>query len=57
MPDWVISPGMWKEIFALGVPLLEKILRPAAVYVFLVFVIRSPAAWWARSRSWPSIIW
>ena len=40
MPDWVISPGMWKEIFALGVPLLEKILRPAAVYVFLVFVIR-----------------
>jgi len=40
MPDWVISPGMWKEIFALGVPLLEKILRPAAVYVFLVFVLR-----------------
>ncbi len=40
MPDWVVSSGMWKEIFALGVPLLEKILRPAAVYVFLVFVLR-----------------
>jgi uncharacterized membrane protein YcaP (DUF421 family) len=40
MPDWVISSGMWKEIFTLGVPLLEKIVRPAVVYVFLVFVLR-----------------
>ena len=40
MPDWVVSSGMWKEIFVLGAPLLEKILRPIAVYVFLVFVLR-----------------
>ena len=40
MPEWVVSNGMWKEIFALGVPLLEKILRPALVYVFLVLVLR-----------------
>jgi uncharacterized membrane protein YcaP (DUF421 family) len=40
MPDWVVSHGMWKEIFALGVPLLEKMLRPALVYVFLVVVLR-----------------
>ncbi|MGO9256623.1 MAG: DUF421 domain-containing protein [Bryobacteraceae bacterium] len=31
---------MWKEIFALGVPLLEKILRPVLVYGFLVIVLR-----------------
>ena len=40
MPDWVVSAGMWKEIFALGVPLLEKILRPVLVYGFLVIVLR-----------------
>ena len=40
MPDWVVSNGMWKEIFALGVPLLEKILRPVLVYGFLVIVLR-----------------
>jgi uncharacterized membrane protein YcaP (DUF421 family) len=40
MPDWVISNHMWGEIFALGVPLAEKILRPIVVYVFLVVVLR-----------------
>jgi uncharacterized membrane protein YcaP (DUF421 family) len=40
MLDWMVSNGMWKEMFVLGVPLLEKILRPVAVYVFLVFVLR-----------------
>ena len=40
MPDWVVSNGMWKEIFALGVPLLEKVVRPMAVYGFLVLVLR-----------------
>src|SRR5580700_11417136 len=40
MPDWGISNNMWGQIFALGVPLLEKILRPIAVYIFLVFVLR-----------------
>lgn len=40
MPDWVISNNMWGQIFTLGVPLAEKILRPVAVYVFLVVVLR-----------------
>jgi uncharacterized membrane protein YcaP (DUF421 family) len=40
MPDWVISNNMWSQIFALGAPLVEKMLRPIAVYVFLVAVLR-----------------
>src|SRR5580700_7582810 len=40
MPDWVISNNMWSQIFALGAPLVEKMLRPIAVYVFLVGVLR-----------------
>ncbi|HLK66429.1 MAG TPA: YetF domain-containing protein [Bryobacteraceae bacterium] len=37
---WLISDKMWHEIFALGVPVAEKILRPVLVYVFLVVVLR-----------------
>jgi uncharacterized membrane protein YcaP (DUF421 family) len=40
MPVWFVTSGMWKDIFAVGVPVLEKILRPIAVYVFLVVVLR-----------------
>jgi len=40
MPDWAVSNNMWGQIFALGVPLAEKILRPVVVYVFLVVVLR-----------------
>jgi uncharacterized membrane protein YcaP (DUF421 family) len=40
MPDWVFSNNMWSQIFALGVPLAEKILRPMVVYAFLVVVLR-----------------
>ena len=40
MPEWVISNAMWGQIFALGAPLVEKMLRPIAVYVFLVAVLR-----------------
>ena len=40
MPEWFLSNAMWKDIFALGVPLLEKMLRPAVVYAFLVVVLR-----------------
>src|ERR1039457_3398945 len=40
MPDWVISNTMWGQIFALGAPLIEKMLRPIAVYVFLVVALR-----------------
>jgi uncharacterized membrane protein YcaP (DUF421 family) len=31
---------MWGQIFALGAPLVEKMLRPIAVYIFLVAVLR-----------------
>ena len=31
---------MWSQIFALGAPLAEKVLRPIVVYAFLVVVLR-----------------
>jgi uncharacterized membrane protein YcaP (DUF421 family) len=31
---------MWKDMFVLGVPILEKILRPMIVYVFLIIGLR-----------------
>src|SRR5579872_6548843 len=40
MQDWLASSGMWKDTFVMGVPLAEKMLRPALVYVFLVIVLR-----------------
>ena len=40
MPDWVLSNGMWSQIFAVGVPVAEKILRPVIVYAFLVVILR-----------------
>jgi uncharacterized membrane protein YcaP (DUF421 family) len=40
MPDWLFSRQMWHEIFALGVPVLDKILRPVIVYIFLVIALR-----------------
>jgi len=36
MPEWLASPKMWGDIFVVGVPIAEKILRPALVYAFLV---------------------
>ena len=40
MPEWLATPKMWGDIFAVGAPVLEKILRPALVYIFLVIVLR-----------------
>jgi len=40
MPEWLASPKMWGDMFELGAPVLEKILRPAIVYVFLVLALR-----------------
>ena len=40
MPGWVVSHDMWSQIFALGAPLVEKMLRPIVVYGFLVAVLR-----------------
>jgi uncharacterized membrane protein YcaP (DUF421 family) len=33
-------PTMWQDMFALGLPVLEKMLRPVVVYVFLVVSLR-----------------
>jgi uncharacterized membrane protein YcaP (DUF421 family) len=32
--------GIWKDMFVLGVPILEKILRPVIVYIFLIVGLR-----------------
>jgi uncharacterized membrane protein YcaP (DUF421 family) len=32
---------MWHDIFAVGVPVLEKIVRPIIVYLFLVLLLRA----------------
>src|SRR5215813_8711634 len=40
MPAWFYTSAMWKDIFAVGAPVLEKMLRPVAVYFFLVLVLR-----------------
>ena len=31
---------IWKDMFVVGIPLLEKILRPIVVYAFLVVSLR-----------------
>jgi len=36
----VASNDIWKDMFVLGLPLLEKILRPIIVYGFLVISLR-----------------
>jgi len=40
MPDWLASNQMWSGIFAVGAPVLEKVLRPVIVYGFLVVLLR-----------------
>ncbi len=40
MPEWAMTKTMWHDIFVLGAPLVEKMLRPMLVYVFLVLVLR-----------------
>ena len=32
--------GIWKDMFVLGLPILEKVLRPIIVYVFLIVGLR-----------------
>jgi uncharacterized membrane protein YcaP (DUF421 family) len=41
MPGWFASQTMWHDIFALGAPVAEKILRPVVVYFFLVALLRA----------------
>ena len=40
MPEWLATPKMWGDIFNIGAPVVEKILRPALVYIFLVAALR-----------------
>jgi uncharacterized membrane protein YcaP (DUF421 family) len=40
MPEWFASPKMWGDMFVVGAPIAEKVLRPALVYVFLVVALR-----------------
>jgi uncharacterized membrane protein YcaP (DUF421 family) len=40
MPEWLATPKMWGDVFVVGAPIAEKILRPALVYVFLVVALR-----------------
>jgi uncharacterized membrane protein YcaP (DUF421 family) len=40
MSFWLTSQHMWHDMFAVGVPLAEKVLRPAIVYIFLVVALR-----------------
>src|SRR3979490_1409537 len=36
----VMSTQMWQDMFALGLPGAEKILRPVVVYAFLIVALR-----------------
>jgi uncharacterized membrane protein YcaP (DUF421 family) len=41
MPGWFASCAMWHDTFALGAPVVEKVLRPIIVYFFLVALLRA----------------
>lgn len=40
MADWLATGRMWRDILTMGAPLIEKILRPTMVYIFLVIALR-----------------
>src|SRR5215471_3146836 len=40
MADWLGTSKMWNDMFALGAPMMEKILRPICVYFFIVIALR-----------------
>src|SRR5580765_7007788 len=39
MAEWMAT-DMWKSVFVMGAPVVEKIIRPILVYFFLVVVLR-----------------
>src|SRR5271157_2345389 len=41
MPQWVMTHSMWHDIFVVGAPVAEKVLRPVIVYIFLVILLRA----------------
>ena len=40
MPEWLATSAMWHDIFALGAPVAEKIVRPVLVYAVMVIALR-----------------
>src|SRR5438094_9910776 len=40
MPEWLATTKMWNDIFVMGSPVIEKILRPILIYRFLVVALR-----------------
>src|SRR4051794_38150414 len=36
----MLNPALWHDMFRLGVPVAEKVLRPILVYVFLIVSLR-----------------
>ena len=40
-----MDPRVWQDMFVLTLPVLEKILRPIIVYVFLVVGLRLAGKW------------
>src|SRR5271156_3091618 len=45
MPAWALGGAVptheiWKDMFIMGLPVLEKIIRPIIVYMFLVIGLR-----------------
>ncbi len=40
MASWLVTDTMWHDIFGLGTPVLEKVVRPVAVYLFMVIALR-----------------
>src|SRR5579883_3253133 len=41
MPHWIATGSMWHDIFVLGAPIVEKIIRPIIVYFVLVALLRA----------------
>ena len=35
-----MDPNLWSDMFSLSLPVLEKVLRPLLVYIFLVIALR-----------------
>jgi uncharacterized membrane protein YcaP (DUF421 family) len=40
MAEWLGTHKMWADMFDSGAPVLEKMLRPVLIYVFLVLALR-----------------
>ena len=40
MADWMAPGTIWNDMLVIGVPLIEKIIRPVVVYFFLVTALR-----------------